>query len=237
MRGFIAVLALCFITGAAFAQVAPVINEFVNNHTGTDTYEFVEVFAEPDTDLSQFWVIGLEGDGTGAGTVDNAFNVGTTDSGGFWWTGFLASNTLENGSLSLLLVADFTGSVGQDLDDNDDGMLDTMPWSFITDAVGIWDGGASDWTYADAVLDPSFDGLGLPVGGASRIPDGFDTEAPSDWVRNDFDGFGLDSIPGTPVLGEAINTPGASNALAVPEPATVLLASLGALALWLRRRS
>ena len=56
----------------------PVINEFVANHTGTDTDEFVEVFADPSTDHSAFTVLQIEGDGTGAGVVDSVFSIGTT---------------------------------------------------------------------------------------------------------------------------------------------------------------
>ena len=40
----------------------PVINEFVFNHTGTDIREFVEILGDPDTDLSDFWVLQIEGD-------------------------------------------------------------------------------------------------------------------------------------------------------------------------------
>lgn len=237
MRGFIAVLVLCFITSVAFAQAAPlVINEFVNNHTGTDTHEFIEVFGPPGTDLSRYWVIGIEGDNTGAGTLDNVFQLTSTDAAGFWTTGFLG-NTLENGTLTFLLVMDLVGTQGQDLDMDDDGVIDYTAFSAVLDGVAVWDGGVSDIVYTDVVLDPWYDGLGFTVGGASRIPNGLDTDTVGDWVRNDFDGFGLPGFVGTPILGEALNTPGAVNALAIPEPATLLLASLGALALWLRRRS
>jgi hypothetical protein len=237
MRRFCAIAVLCFVTGTASAQIAPLINEFVFNHTGTDTHEFVEIFATPSTDLSAYSIIGLEGDSTGAGVIDNVFNVGTTDGGGFWTTGFLASNTLENGTASLLLVSGFSGNEGDDLDTDNDGMLDTMPWSFIADAVAVWDGDASDWTYADAVLDAGFDGGVFPPGGASRIPNGFDTEAASDWMRNDFDGFGLPGFAGSPALGEAINTPGACNAPVIPEPGTLILVCFGVSALLFRRRA
>ena len=46
---------------------------------------------------------------------------------------------------------------------------------------------------------------------ASRIPDGTDTDSPSDWMRNDFDLYGISGFAGSPVNGEAINTPGAEN--------------------------
>ncbi len=39
----------------------------------------------------------------------------------------LAANTIENGTITMLLVKDFTGTVGQDLDTNDDGVLDMTP--------------------------------------------------------------------------------------------------------------
>jgi hypothetical protein len=236
MRTSVFTLLLCFVAGISLAQVAPVINEFVFNHAGTDDYEFVEIFASPNTDLSRYTILGIEGDNTGAGLIDNVFNVGSTDAAGFWTTGFL-SNVLENGTLSLLLVVGFSGAAGQDLDTDNDGVLDATPWNSLADTVAVWDGGLSDWTYANVVLDPSFDGLGLTVGGASRIPNGIDTDTVSDWVRNDYEGAGLPGFLVQADLGEAINTPGAVNAVAIPEPATLVLALLGGLAFLRRKRS
>ncbi len=43
-----------------------------------------------------------------------------------------------------------------------------------------------------------------------------DTEANTDWIRNDFDLAGIPGFPGTIILGEAYNTPGAPNAIYVP---------------------
>jgi uncharacterized protein len=56
----------------------------------------------------------------------------------------------------------------------------------------------------------------LHPGGASRIPNGVDTNTVADWTINDFDGEGLPGFIGTPAIGEALNTPGALNAL--PDP-------------------
>jgi hypothetical protein len=109
-----------------------------------------------------------------------------------------------------------------DLDTDNDGVLDATPWSAIVDAVAVNDGGAGDRTYGVPALGPNYDGLSIfAPGGASRIPDGNDTDAASDWARNDFDLAGIPGFAGTPVLGEALNTPGASNALFVPPPVLV----------------
>jgi predicted extracellular nuclease len=204
--------------GQVFAApvVVPKINEFVFNHVGTDTNEYVEVLAGAGADLSAYALIGIEGDvsGTATGVVDNVIALTVADAAGYWQTGFLA-NALENGTLTLLLVKDFTGSAGADLDTNDDGVLDVTPWSEITDAVAISDGGATDRTYGGApVLAPGYDGAAFTPGGASRIPNGADTGTAADWVRNDFDLFGIPGFAGTPAAGEARNTPGAANALA-----------------------
>jgi len=75
-----------------------------------------------------------------------------------------------------------TATVGQDLDPNDDGVLDNEPWSEIVDSVAINDGGTGDLTYTTPVLGVAYDGLPYAPGGASRIPDGFDTDAATDWV-------------------------------------------------------
>jgi hypothetical protein len=100
----------------------PVINEFSASTAGTDV-EYVEIHGSPGTDYSAYSVIQVEGDvsGTATGVIDSVHPVGTTNSTGHWWTGFL-SNALENGSMTLLLVKDFTGAIGTDLDTNDDGV-------------------------------------------------------------------------------------------------------------------
>ena len=191
---------------------SPVINEFSASTAGMDT-EYVEIFGAPNTDYSGYVVLEIEGDGTGSGVVDEIIALGTTDTNGFYLAS-LATNALENGSLTLLLVQGFTGALGNDLDTNNDGVLDLTPWTAIADAVAVNDGGSGDLFYGVPVLGPNYDGLSsFAPGGASRIPDGTDTDAAADWVRNDFDLAGIPGFAGTPELGEALNTPGAANQL------------------------
>ncbi|HYO19477.1 MAG TPA: ExeM/NucH family extracellular endonuclease, partial [Dermatophilaceae bacterium] len=134
------------------------------------------------------------------------------------WVSRLLPNALENGTLTLLLVRGFSGALNQDLDVNNDGILDQTPWAAVVDAVAVNDGGIGDLTYG-LTLGPNFDGLSsFAPGGASRIPDGLDSDSPSDWVRNDFDLAGIPGYIGTPIEGEALNTPGAPNQLYVPSP-------------------
>ena len=206
--------------------VVPVINEFVANHTGSDTREYIEVLGAPNTGYASLTILQIEGDDAGAGVIDSVIAVGTTDAAGFWATGFLA-NEIENGTQTLLLVEGFTGTDGADLDTDNDGVFDITPWTAVLDSVAVSDGGATDRTYASAVLAPLFDGQPFTPGGASRIPDGTDTGTAGDWVRNDFDLAGIDGFTGSPDLGEALNTPGAANALvaAPPPPAPVTLIS------------
>jgi len=207
---------------AVGSVVAPVINEFVTNHTGSDANEFIEILGTPSTDYSAYTILEVEGDSTASGTVDGVFPIATTNATGHWFTGFL-NNQLENGSISFLLVEGWSGSVGDDLDTNDDGVLDSTPWTDLVDSVSVSDGGASDQSYSMVVLAPNFDGSPFTVGGASRLPDGTDTDAVADWTRNDFSGAGIPALdPGTPEPGEALNTPGAENQ-AVPAPAPDLV--------------
>ncbi len=208
-----------FNNGQTFVGAAPEpkINEFSASTTGTDV-EYVEIFGAPNTDYSAYTVLEIEGDTTGAGVVDEVISLGTTDANGFYLAS-LPANALENGSVSLLLVKNFTGALGDDLDTNNDGAFDATPWEAIADAVSVNDGGAGDFTYGVPALGPNYDGVSsFAPGGASRIPDGFDTEAASDWVRNDFDLAGIPGFPGSIVLGEAYNTPGAPNEIFVPPP-------------------
>jgi len=195
----------------------PKINEFSANTTGTDV-EYVEVFGTPDTDYSAYTILEIEGDTTGSGVVDEIIQVGTTDANGLW-LGSLPANALENGTISLLLVRGFIGSLNQDLDTDNDGIFDLIPWDAIEDSVAVNDGGVGDFTYGTPSLGPNYDGISnFAPGGASRFPDGLDTEDASNWVRNDFDLAGIPGFPGTIILGEAYNTPGAPNEIYVPPP-------------------
>ena len=138
--------------------------------------------------------------------------MGTTDANGLYLA-TLPANALENSSVTFLLVKDFTGASSQDLDTDNDGVLDVMPWTEIADSIAIDDDGdAADFAYGGAPqLYEYYDGLAYDPGGASRIPDGFDTDSVTDWVRNDYDLAGIPDIPGSPAPGEAFNTPGAFN--------------------------
>ena len=194
----------------------PKLNEFSASTTGTDV-EFVELFGTPSSDYSGYTILEIEGDGSGAGVVDEVIALGTTAANGLYVAN-LPANALENGSLTLLLVRNFTGALNDDLDTDNDGALDSTPWDAIVDAVAVNDGGAGDLSYGVPALGPNYDGVSsFAPGGASRIPDGFDTDSASDWVRNDFDLAGISGFTGTPEVGEAYNTPGDPNEPVLPQ--------------------
>lgn len=151
------------------------INEFMfNPSVAGDPDEFIEVKGDASTDYSAWSLIVVDGDGTAAGKIDNVFTLGVTNSDGYWVTPF-QTNTLQNGTQTVLLVKDFTGKVGDDLDTANAGTFTSTPWSEIGDTIAVSDGGKGDPTYAGApVLTGSI------INGASRIPDGTDTDSTSD---------------------------------------------------------
>ena len=59
------------------AVTPPVINEFVFDLDGSDSYEYVEIFGSPNTDYSSFTVVDIEGDSPHTGLIDDGtFTVG-----------------------------------------------------------------------------------------------------------------------------------------------------------------
>lgn len=193
-----------------------VINEFVADHVGTDDHEFIEILGDPNTDYSDFTLLQVDGDATAnPGQILSAHGMGTTNGGGYATTGLL-SDVLANASITLLLVKDFTGSVSDDLDTDDDGTMDATPWNLLMDSVAVDDGQVGDVFFSGSVLDASFDGGSVTPGGASRIPNGTDTNQNTDWTRNDFDGDGLLGSTVTLDEGEALNTPAAYNVTQYP---------------------
>ena len=123
----------------------PKINEFSASTTGTDV-EFIEVLAILTPIILPDTLLEIEGDTTstpGYGMIDHVIPIGTTNAGGLYLQNLLA-NDLENGTVTLLLVKDFTGALSNDIDANDDGVIDTPYWSAIVDAVAVNDGGVGD---------------------------------------------------------------------------------------------
>ena len=59
----------------------------------------------------------------------------TTDGNGYW----IDDEDVENGTVTFLLVEDFTASTGTDLDTNNDGVLDLTPWTRIVDDIAVTD--------------------------------------------------------------------------------------------------
>lgn len=197
----------------------PLLNEFSASTVGADV-EYLEVIGLPDTDYSDLTVLQVEGDASASarGSVVSVHPMGETDENGYWLQE-LASNTLQNGTLTLLLVQDFTGEAGTVLDTDQDGVLDAeLPFTQILDSVAVDTGEAGTLTYSPAVLSAEYDGLPFVPGGASRIPNGVSTDSASDWMRNDFDLFGIPGYDGSPIVGEAVNTPGAPNQAYQEEP-------------------
>lgn len=182
----LALAGLATIFKPARAQAPAVaINEIQVNTTGDD-WEFVELQGPATTDLSSLTLVGIESDvGPGVGTIDIVVDLEgqSIPADGFWVaaspaaeaqygiTGDLAiaDNSFENGTATYLLVSDFTGTAGDDLDTNDDGALDTTPWTEVVSSVNLRDS-ESDYVYAGApTVGP--DGDFLPSG-TYRCPDG-----------------------------------------------------------------
>ena len=141
-------------------QLPTLLNEIYVDVPGADgNREYIEILANPSTALSDIWLLEIEGDGSAAGVIDNAQNLSSVVAGsnglvllgdGYTttnpWSGEtdaattladLDGGSIENGSISFLLVRDFSSSVGVDLDANNDGQLDFFPWSDVVDSLSL----------------------------------------------------------------------------------------------------
>jgi len=129
----------------------PRINEVRVGQTGADTNEYIELAGTPGS-LTGLYYIVLGDDGGSDGTVEEVVNYlgQSIQPSGFHLTvdqdwpppppatansqrplNFLGGNRTH------LLVENFMGQVGDDLDTDDDGILDIIPWSGIIDCVAV----------------------------------------------------------------------------------------------------
>jgi len=89
---------------------------------------------------------------------------------------------------------------------------------YLTPAARVAAAGALPGERVVQLLTAGYDGLAGKVGGASRFPNGVDTDAIADWMRNDFERAGLPTGSlATQTALEALNTPGMPNTIRVAD--------------------
>ncbi len=215
-------LQLCTILGlfiflGQFAS-AQTINEVRIDQPSGDVDEYFELAGTPSASLNGLTYVVI-GDGSGgSGTIEAAISLdgSSFDSNGFFvaaeatftlGTADLTTDLpFENGdNVTHLLVSGFSGSVGDDLDTNDDCSLDTQPWTSVVDGVALIEEAnpptGTECHYADDFVNVSAVG---PNG--SFVPSHVyrDGSNPSTWLIGEHD----------PTIGN--DTPGAMNDSSLP---------------------
>ncbi|MCA9285972.1 MAG: hypothetical protein KDA22_12185, partial [Phycisphaerales bacterium] len=211
IRWIAAGIGLAALAAPALACDALVISEIRIDEPGLDNNEYFELYGPPNFSLEGIWYIVI-GDAEGVvppgqnGTIEYALDLSgnSTDAEGLF---LVAKNTFtlgtpdlvaalnfeNNDNVTHLLVANFVGSDGQDLDTNDDGVLDVEPWSGVLCSVALVnnltpDGITSDFYYPlnDNVVGPD---AGLTPAQAWRCSD------TDEWQIGSFT-VGLTDTPG-----------------------------------------
>lgn len=193
MKSILSVLAFATIVGSATASVK--FNEFLWNPPGTDQgQEFAEIISSSANEsLNGVTLVVIEGDGTTVcGIIDqaidlSAFSTGSNklflirDTSAILLPGPEGATTqtiidftpdIENGTNTYLLVRGFSGSVGQDLDTDNDGVLDIFPWTSVDDAFGVVETATNEFPYGASAGGVDFPFLGWTPGGYHLLPDG-----------------------------------------------------------------
>jgi predicted extracellular nuclease len=190
-------LLLSLYAGPALAQTA--ISEVRIDQPSTDNDEYFELIDAPGASLDGLTYLVI-GDGTGgSGVIEAVIDLSgqVVPPGGYF---VAAEGTFSLGSADLtanlnfensdnvthLLVSDFTGSNGDDLDTNDDGVLDLTPWGGVLSCVALVESfGSGELTYCADSVGP--DGTFVPAH-AYRCESG--------WNIGAFDPAGGSDTPG-----------------------------------------
>ncbi len=192
------------------------INEVRIDQPSGDDDEYVELFGEASTPLDGLTYVVL-GDGSGgSGTVEavidlsgqaipsNGYFLMAEDSFALGSANYTTTLNFENGdNVTHLLVMGFSGSLNDDLDTDEDGVLDVIPWLTIVDAVGLVDTtdvpNSGDWYYGASLgfTDVGPDGTFVPAH-VFRFPDGNVRVPTGDWNIGTFEIISGDDTPGGP---------------------------------------
>ena len=156
-----------------FPNIQVQLQEIRIDQPGADDDEYAELRGDGNLILNGLWYLVI-GDGAGgSGTIENATDLtglaldnGTlllaedADTLGVT-TGAIVNLNFENtDNVTHVLVMNFYGSVGEDIDADDDGIVDYAPWTDTVDGVRIiFDPNGGDLTYLmDEEIGPTVDG-------------------------------------------------------------------------------
>lgn len=259
-----AIAAVAVVYFASGAQAAILINEMlINAPGGDDGQEFVELISDTGgvESLDGMSIVTIEGDASGAGQIDRFFtfdNTHSTGTNGLFLlrdtskvldpapdagttvlvepaTQTLFTNDIENGTQTFALVTGFTGSIGDDLDTDNNGTVDVaLPWTTTIQAFAWTDGDGTDFMYGAAIGGFDVPDSGFTpdayVAGSDYFMDVLDDDADMNADGPYFldpDDFVLADGSAPPGVNSAFTlTPGSANTSPIPEPSAVLLALL-----------
>ncbi len=153
------------------------LQEIRTDQPGSDVDEYFEIRGDQSMDLSGVWYIVI-GDGSGgSGVIECAIDLSSMaipangsllvaeddDTLGVLANYVLpgALNFENSDNVTHFLVMNFYGSYGDDLDTDDDGVLDVLPWQDTIDGVRlIYDPVGGDFTYLGfEEIGPNADGF------------------------------------------------------------------------------
>ncbi len=163
----LAILLRQFALPTAAAQLQ--ISEIRIDQPGADSDEYIELSGTAGADLSGYSYIVIGDGAAGSGVVEMvvgltglkvpddgyallaepSFSLGPIPD-------LISTLNLENAdNVTHLIVSGLTAASGVDLDTDDDGSLDHVPWDGMIDCVAILDAeGSGDKTYCDVTVGP-----------------------------------------------------------------------------------
>ena len=195
------------------------INEFLTtpptppSKGSASANEYVELLGSSITNYENLKLITIGGNNDQIGVIQNVFELGVTNDEGIIYLEL--SDELADGAITFFLVENFTGNVGDDLDEDDNGELDNTPWLSVVDAVAKRSN-QPNLVYTENVVTQPIEQIQNEVKGASKFFNEVDNSWY--WLPNDLNGAGLPGFANTAPVGYAIHTPNNQNKLANNNP-------------------
>lgn len=204
-------LSLVVLLGVAAAANAQLINEIRTDNSGADTDEYFELSGTPGMSLTglTYIVIGDNTAGT-CGVVEcvvplSSYSIQADGllavvraASGMVLTGYDVTNVtaiaFENSdNVTHMLVSGFTGTLNQDLDTNNDGVLDITPWTSVLDCVALVNAAA-----INCVAGVEYVYCSTQVGPDGTFHPGHVYRCGTSWLIGPFGGAGLSGVTDTP---------------------------------------